>query len=220
MELTEDLMQKTITAKQSIIAIISLIIIYYIFFEWLDLPIDTWAHQTFPGTWLYSVGLAIATIFKPAYWLMIAVISMIIGLMQYRKDKSNLGLIQFGGSIILAMVLGTLFKYGLARYRPSEWFNHQLYGFHFLSHTREMNGTPSGHTTAIFAALFAICRIRQKPALTVLLMIIAIIVGLSRIVVTDHYPSDVIFGAYLGILSVYWFEIIRSRYCPITRDRT
>ncbi|WP_067727040.1 phosphatase PAP2 family protein [Oceanobacillus damuensis] len=55
---------------------------------------------------------------------------------------------------------------------------------------------PSGHTTAIFSIITPFVLI--YPTLTVILLPIAFVVGLSRIYLGLHYPSDVIVGCMLG----------------------
>lgn len=57
---------------------------------------------------------------------------------------------------------------------------------------------PSGHTTAIFSASFPFMTV--YPSLIVPLLLLACLVGLSRIVLGLHYPSDVLAGATIGML--------------------
>jgi membrane-associated phospholipid phosphatase len=66
---------------------------------------------------------------------------------------------------------------------------------------------PSGHATTAFAALVAIGAI--FPQARALLWIYAVLIALSRVVLTAHYPSDVVAGAVVGAagawLVLQWF---------------
>ncbi|OCT10945.1 phosphoesterase [Paenibacillus pectinilyticus] len=55
---------------------------------------------------------------------------------------------------------------------------------------------PSGHTTAIFSVLVPLAF--ALPVLGLVLMPLALLVGLSRIYLGLHYPSDCIVGCLLG----------------------
>lgn len=58
-------------------------------------------------------------------------------------------------------------------------------------------GMPSGHATTAFAALVAFGTL--WPRSRTLWLIYALLIAISRVVVTAHYPSDVLAGALVGI---------------------
>jgi membrane-associated phospholipid phosphatase len=70
---------------------------------------------------------------------------------------------------------------------------------------------PSGHATTAFAALVAIGAI--FPQARALMWIYAVLIALSRVVVTAHHPSDVIAGAIAGAIGALlvrdWFAARR-----------
>lgn len=60
---------------------------------------------------------------------------------------------------------------------------------------------PSGHTTTAFALCFVVSFLSPRwfPGM----LILAVLVGLSRIVVGAHYPTDLVAGAIVGTLGAY-----------------
>jgi membrane-associated phospholipid phosphatase len=94
----------------------------------------------------------------------------------------------------------------LGRYRPRYLFSEQWYGINPLNFNIAHNSFPSGHTQTIFAITAALTIL--YPRLGIVFFSIAILVGGSRIILIAHYPSDVIFGAYLGLSTA----ILVSRY--------
>lgn len=64
-----------------------------------------------------------------------------------------------------------------------------------------MHSFPSGHTALAFA--LAVALIHRYPAGRPLFILMAIAVGVQRVVVGMHYPSDVLCAAGLGLLVGY-----------------
>ncbi|QXE18341.1 phosphatase PAP2 family protein [Clostridium sp. 001] len=71
---------------------------------------------------------------------------------------------------------------------------------------------PSGHTTASFAAASILSRYFKKYA--PVFFTVAILIAFSRIYLYVHYPTDVLAGIVLGLVSgkitIYLFKRIRS----------
>lgn len=64
---------------------------------------------------------------------------------------------------------------------------------------------PSGHT--LHAVAFSVVALSYYPALAWLLLPFTLLVGLSRVVLGLHYPSDVLAGAALGA-AVAWVSLM------------
>jgi membrane-associated phospholipid phosphatase len=72
-------------------------------------------------------------------------------------------------------------------------------------------GLPSGHATTAFSVLVAVGSI--FPRARTALLIYALAISASRIVVTAHYPTDVLGGALVGVVGV----LMVRRYFALRR---
>jgi membrane-associated phospholipid phosphatase len=96
-------------------------------------------------------------------------------------------------------LLVTIVKRWIGRVRPSA---QGPFAYEPFSWRPEYASLPSGHTTTAFAALVAIGAI--FPRARAFLWGYALLIALSRIVVTAHYSSDVIAGAAVGAFGALW----------------
>jgi membrane-associated phospholipid phosphatase len=96
-------------------------------------------------------------------------------------------------------LLVTIVKRWIGRVRPSA---QGPFAYEPFSWRPEYASLPSGHTTTAFAALVAIGAI--FPRARAFLWGYALLIALSRIVVTAHYSSDVIAGAAVGVFGALW----------------
>jgi len=95
-------------------------------------------------------------------------------------------------------LLVDLIKYTLGRYRPKLLFQDGLYGFAFLHAGYGTTSFPSGHANTIAAlALTLYCLF---PRYGLLYLCFAVLVSASRAIIGAHFLSDVVVGAYLGIV--------------------
>lgn len=118
-----------------------------------------------------------------------------------------------GALVLMAMLLGMLctnviLKPLIARPRP--WLD--VAGLVPLINEADPNSFPSGHTCAAFAAAMVLWRALPETwtGTKVLIMVMAVLMGLSRLYVGVHYPSDVLAGAIIGsacawsVWHIYW----------------
>tara|TARA_B100000989_G_scaffold103487_1_gene75761 strand:+ start:1726 stop:2505 length:780 start_codon:yes stop_codon:yes gene_type:complete len=99
-------------------------------------------------------------------------------------------------SIILTGLVLHLLKYILGVSRPKYYFNHDYERYNFFNIEHRVNSLPSGHTQAAFT--IAILFILYFNRYNVLFLILATFIGISRIFMSAHFPSDIIMGAYVG----------------------
>lgn len=107
--------------------------------------------------------------------------------------------------LLFTSVLVTVVKELAGRVRPC----HALSWAHMAgAHLPDDFSLPSGHSAGSFAAAAFVGTLYRRwtaPALT-----LALLVGLSRVALGVHYPSDVLIGALLGatvgLVSGVWFR--------------
>jgi membrane-associated phospholipid phosphatase len=77
-----------------------------------------------------------------------------------------------------------------------------FYSWEFWRPVSDLWSMPSSHTAA--ATALAVVLARLYPRLTPLVAAIAILVGLCRVTLNAHYPSDVAAGWALGLIAAGW----------------
>lgn len=91
-------------------------------------------------------------------------------------------------------------KVMLGRARPSMLFTEQMYGFYGLQSHSPFWSFPSGHTTTIMGAVLGLGII--FPRYFYALVATGLAVSLSRVLLMNHYLSDVMSAIYLTIIEV------------------
>lgn len=94
--------------------------------------------------------------------------------------------------------------------RPRPWLD--VDGLVHLLGESAYRSFPSGHSTSAFAFAFAALYGAEKKWLKWAAMIVAILMGLSRLYVGVHYPTDIIGGILVGWVSGWLaWQICRKR---------
>lgn len=199
-------------ARNTLIGFIILALVYVIFYNWLDISLMYFIYTAANGTVLVPISHAISLIFAPECWTLAAVLAT--GYAYFKRKKHGQAcekLLRFGLTVIVTSIVVTWLKILLGRYRPDMLMTQDLYGFHFLAFGNALHSTPSGHATLAFCGFYCIARLLQKPWLTPILLLCAVVICLAKLILADHYCSDILFGAYLGIVLVLWMEAILNR---------
>lgn len=178
--------------------------IYLVLFFFFDKPINLWINDNWSGTWITDWGNNISNLANGSFVRLGIALCFIIILIYDAglKRRWTRYLLYICLSVAIALVIGEGLKYLLGRHRPIMLFEQDLYGLTFFSTEWAMNSTPSGHTLRAFAILTALSMLFRRFAFV--FISIAVLVGVSRVIVTDHYPSDVVFGAFIGVFTALW----------------
>jgi membrane-associated phospholipid phosphatase len=177
---------------------------YLILFIFFDRSICLWVESHFPNTYLFHIANHINNLFKGSYFSLGLALGLILVIVidPGLSNKLTKNLLYVFVSVSLAMVLGDGLKYLLGRYRPVMLLQDNLYGFHFFATKWALNSTPSGHTLRAFSLFSALSLLYRR--FTAVFITLALLVAASRVVVNDHYPSDVLFSAFLGVFCARW----------------
>ena len=112
----------------------------------------------------------------------------------------------FFACIALSGIAAQTIKHAASRMRPAFLAQDGAFAFLGPSWHHGADSFPSGHTTSAFAAAVALGL--MMPRLRFGLAICAVLIGISRVITHNHYPSDVLCGALLGssvsLLTAVW----------------
>jgi len=155
----------------------------------------------------------------------ICLIAVAVVLIIFKKTR------RFGTAMLLGLAIGALFtnlwlKVVIARPRP---YTNAGTVFEQLwmvmgQHVESDKSFPSGHTTAAFAAMVPLFILGNKK-ISWTALVFGVLMGISRIYLAVHYPSDVLGGIVVGssagivgtVISnilpyvYYQFDIIKPR---------
>ncbi|HTK13319.1 MAG TPA: phosphatase PAP2 family protein [Xanthobacteraceae bacterium] len=114
-------------------------------------------------------------------------------------------------AIGLPGIFVTILKHIIGRARPFVPGHADPFAYSPFNWSAAYASMPSGHATTVFAVAVAFGA--AFPKLRLPLFAYAVIIGVSRVIVTAHHPSDVVAGALLGmgtaLLVRRWFAIRR-----------
>lgn len=122
---------------------------------------------------------------------------IVLGLvMLFWKPTRRAGLSALCAMLIGLIVVNFTIKPLVSRPRP--WL--VIESFVNLVPEHDPNSFPSGHTNAAFAFALGVCGAGAKRWMKIAAVGAAVVMGLSRLYVGVHFPSDVLAGAVIGSL--------------------
>lgn len=187
------------------------LVAYVLCFAFIDKPIAQFFWQYHHQHWMQVVG-RVSTWFAGSHLAVLGLVFLILGVLMKILDNPKAGRVGFFGlSIVAAMLITFVIKVLLGRYRPIEYFTHQLYGLHGMGLHHALQSTPSGHATGMFAIASALALLWRNLTWRLFWFALAIVITASRVILAAHYLGDVLVGAYIGItmplLINRWFQV-------------
>lgn len=135
-------------------------------------------------------------------------IALTLALLAIRRTR-KVGVCCALGLILSLLMTNLALKNWIQRARPFE----HLDTLRLLIRRPSDFSFPSGHTSASFAVGWTMFR-RLPRRFGVLALVLAALIALSRLYVGAHYPTDVLGGAAVGLLSSHLARRLTDRLLP------
>ena len=106
-------------------------------------------------------------------------------------------LISWLSKILVSVSLKNIFNYP----RPIEVYQHSSQAIHLVDGVtmHHWQSFPSGHTMTAFGFACVLLFVGSKKYLTIITLLVAMLVGYSRMYLFQHFPRDVFAGSVLGV---------------------
>jgi len=100
--------------------------------------------------------------------------------------------------------------------RPKAFFE-DMVDLHFVDgvHIHSYNTFPSGHTATAFALTVFLAFIINKRSWSVALLMLAVLVGFSRVYLMQHFFFDIYVGSMVGVLSTWMSIYLVERFSKL-----
>ncbi|MDN5285141.1 MAG: Membrane-associated phospholipid phosphatase [Mucilaginibacter sp.] len=130
-------------------------------------------------------------------------LSVVVALFSYRKA------LLLASSYAVTSIVAQILKYIFDAPRPKTYFAHDLSHIHFVKgvYILLLHSFPSGHTVSIFSATVVITYLSKNKGWGVPALLVALLVGYSRMYLSQHFFEDVMAGSVIGVIvTVFWLS--------------
>ncbi len=126
-----------------------------------------------------------------------------------KQSRWTLPLFEITVSQCLSVAFARVFKILIGRARPDIFLKKGIYGFQGLEWNHHYHSFPSGHTLTAFTLATSLSYL--FPRFRILFYTSASLLSLSRPFLLDHYLSDVIATASIGMIIASFVHILTRR---------
>ena len=207
------IIQKNVIYLKAYLIFFTALFIFILNTEPLDATLFFSAHRTTLGDlffkWITLLGEAYPFVALTFYFI-------------FKKQRPTALKMAIVGILVLIPIgiLKEFFSYD----RPATIIENMGYlpSFHFVKDVEILRGAtsfPSGHTAGAFAVWSLLAfQFNRNKTLQLVCLFIAIIVGISRIYLAQHFPQDVLFGSAIGIATAIFIEFIIENIIFVKRN--
>ena len=169
-----------------------------------DLPILDWIQANLKSDLLDTV-MPIITLFGDGgvFWIAIAVLLLCIP--KTRKIGLGMGFALLMGLVVCNIPLKPL----VGRIRPYDLQEQLGVTIPLLTDRMHDYSFPSGHTIASFEA--SVVLLKNNKWMGIPAVILAVLIAFSRLYLYVHYPTDVIFSVFAGILFAFLGDALANK---------
>lgn len=169
-----------------------------------DLPILDWIQANLKSDLLDTV-MPIITLFGDGgvFWIAIAVLLLCIP--KTRKIGLGMGFALLMGLVVCNITLKPL----VGRIRPYDLQEQLGVTIPLLTERMHDYSFPSGHTIASFEA--SVVLLKNNKWMGIPAVILAVLIAFSRLYLYVHYPTDVIFSLFAGILFAFLGDALANK---------
>jgi membrane-associated phospholipid phosphatase len=124
-----------------------------------------------------------------------------VGLILFAINKRYLSVLVIS-SFLLSGLIAQVLKYFIIEARPAVYLKDSTYQYFIDNVTlHNYHAFPSGHSASAFALATVIAVTINNKWISLLLLILATLVGYSRIFLGQHFLVDVFGGAVIGVVA-------------------
>ncbi len=172
--------------------------------QFVDEQIIVWIQEYMQNPIMTKIMIFVSTLGnKGMIWIGLGILLLCFGIR--RKKLFGLGIRLFLCLGTTAVLCNLILKPWVARIRP-----YDVLDFPILIPPLQDYSFPSGHTSSSFAAAAVIYAYHKKWGIAA--YVFAVCMGISRLYLGVHFPSDVLVGAVIGFVTANMVLWICKKY--------
>ncbi|MFW5781083.1 MAG: phosphatase PAP2 family protein [Bacteroidota bacterium] len=153
------------------------------------------------------------TFFKYATWLGDGLFALVMCILLFFY-KSRTAIVASLSALTTGLVVQVLKRVFFAfMARPTAWFDESV-NLYIIEGVKLYHkySFPSGHTATAFALFTSLALATKDNRIKALCLILGIIVGYSRMYLSQHFLPDVIAGMIIGVVFAFFFTFATNRH--------